>query len=136
MIPGLAMAPSYLNVDLDILSRARLDPIVNYFESAGAVVLVHEKLGPGKFFARVETEGESTTPARHISQLCRLLEKAPPALRPLLAKCSLTFDVGIASGTADPILQFSLPRSLLSRVNAVSVSLAFTVYPYSEQRVI
>jgi hypothetical protein len=128
------MAPEYLNVDLDIVSRSRLDALVAYFEASGALVLAHERLGPRNHVARIEVEAASDTPAPQLSRLCRLLESMPPELRLRLARCSLTMDVGVAGGTEYPARRFSVPPPLLTRLLAQKVTLAFTFYPFSAER--
>lgn len=120
----------FLNVDLDVLSRRRLEPLATALERRG--VFVHY-VGPegsrhGAHFSLTSIAGVSgadtltRTLAGHIAAL-------PPAVRALWdSAASRTFNIGIQAGVRPPSHEVCIASQTIALIAALSARIVITTY--------
>lgn len=123
-------ASSFLNVDLDLRSRADLTPLVDRLEPK-TVVLRAEKYR-GIYVASFELLSfRASTPDGCIAGLAGLIEDLPPAARRLWNGASeRVFDVGIQAGADRQAFKPKIKAATLERVAALRADIVVTIYPY------
>jgi hypothetical protein len=125
------MSGRFLNVDLELTSRAKLDAIVH--ELGENVFVMYSGLPPGKragHFVVMELEELSRfrNPDKFINGLCALLEKLKPSSRRLLKGARKVFDVGYELLPEEKRIEYALAPETLRRVAALGASIAVTCY--------
>lgn len=120
----------FLNVDLEVRSRASLAALVARLE--GRVVVLSSERLRGVHLARFETLGARTaTPDRCIAALVRLVEDLPRPERRLWDGASeRVFDIGIQAGRDGQVFRPKIAASTLARVAALGAGIRVTVYPF------
>ncbi|KAF0175448.1 MAG: hypothetical protein FD161_3343 [Limisphaerales bacterium] len=121
--------PQFLNVDLEVLSKADLAEFAKSFGTRKVSVLYCDRQGAA-FFAALELVTMRRTPEQLLARFCDLLEAMPPSAANLWrAANQRTFDIGIQSGDAQPHLALRISPKTLARVTALGATIAITVYP-------
>ena len=111
-------ATHFLNVDLDVKSRANLAPLVGRMERRA--VVLHSDRRRGVHSARFELLGtRQGTPDQCIAGLARLIEDLPAAERGLWDEASARiFDIGIQAGADGQVFKLKIKAATLERVAA------------------
>jgi hypothetical protein len=119
----------FLNVDLEIRSRAKLDALVAAMSDA-VFVLFSGSVGRSGWLLNLEFGGNcAATPDAYLNALCNLIEHLPPAARRLWDRASKKcFDIGWESIPADRASAFSIAPATLQRIAGLGATLAVTCY--------
>lgn len=119
----------YATVDLDLLSRRSLQPLV---DALGNRVMTLHVGGDGrKHEAHVEliSREESATAERAILGFVRLIKRLPPRARELWdGAARREFNIGIEAGLEPPAFEMRLPARVVRAVNDVNGAIVVTVY--------
>ena len=120
------MEAHFLNVDLEIQSTAKLDPLI---KAMGERVLILHR-GPGTLKRHLLTVEiwQHLDPDTTIHGLCELVEGLPPACRRIWNRAIKEFDVGIEQWPTERCSRFSLRPDTLLRLAALGANLTVTVY--------
>ena len=125
---------TFLNVDLDIWSRAALEPLVEAF--GGHVVVL--RVGPenGRHGAHLEhAKSGSGSVDRAIQRLVKMVERLPPAMRRVWSRAQgREFNVGIQSGMRPHASEFRVEPETLEAIARVKARLVLTVYGAATKR--
>jgi hypothetical protein len=133
------MKPQFLNVDLEIVSRKKLDVLVR--ELGERVFVLYS--GPAARVKRgkrvqhllameIAAAGvmRSRTPDRIIHALCDVIEELSPASRRLWDGAARVFDIGYELRPAGKkLFQLTLKPDTVERVAALGATIAVTCYP-------
>lgn len=117
----------FCNVDLDIFSRARLEPLVAAF---GDSVFVHY-VGPerGMFGAHVALPSYGQSADTLTRDLCRLVARLPPGARRLWNRAKRReFNVGVEAGWEPHSHEIHLEESTIEWVARLGGSIVITTY--------
>ena len=134
--PARRHSPGFRNVDLEILSRVKLDALAAEWEE-NVVVLYSGKgrFGPGPAFLQsrrhlltLETCPEYKDPDRTIHAFCALVEGLSPANRALWDAAHKRFDLGYELCPTEQSIHFALRPDTLARLTALGATLAVSVY--------
>ena len=118
---------TFLNVDLDLESRASLEPILKAFDRK--VVILHSARESRGFVARVELNRFAKDPDRAIRAFCRLLEALPIAARRRWNAARVRdFNVGVQAGMLPFSQEFALSPRTLAAVVRVRGRVVWTIY--------
>ena len=118
--------PHFMNVDLDLKSRADLAPLVARLARRASVL--RSDRHRGLHCATFELlSSRQHTPERCIAGLARLIEGLPVTERRLTQRI---FDVGIQAGADGHVFRPTITTATLARVAALRAALTVTVYPY------
>ena len=128
-------APVFRNVDLEIESVLKLDPLVA--EWGENVFVLYS--GPGRLGSGPAPKGRrrlltlETVPAykdqdRTIHALCALVEKLSPASRSLWDAAQKRFDLGYELRSTEQWTHFALRPDTLARLAALGAALAISLY--------
>lgn len=124
------MESRFLNVDLEIVSRSRLERLEQAVQDSAHAIY----LGPlrrGVFLLSLECSSYPRNADVGIRRLCDAVEGLGPSERRLWKRAlSRTFDVGYSLAEGDKAVQVSLQPATLSRVVAVGATVAFTCYRF------
>jgi hypothetical protein len=116
----------FLNVDLEIFSRTRLDPLVEAFGEKVFVLGVRQ-LGR-LYFASVELN-EAGTPDKLIRRMVALVKKLPRPARSLWNRAkSRDFNIGIEAAARSTAFELRLESQTLEAVTTVDGRIIITVY--------
>ena len=125
------MTPYFMNVDLEIRSISKLEPIIEAFGERVMVVYY----GPGegrKRFLSVECARGYKSPDKTIHALCKIVEELPPAPRRIWDRAHAVFDVGYGLRSNERSSGFSLRPDTLQRVARLGAFLGVTYYRENE----
>ncbi len=120
----------FLNVDLDVLSRRRLEPLATALERRG--LFVHY-VGPegarqGAHFSLTSIAGVSSADAL-MRKLAGHITALPPAVRVLWDNAaSRTFNIGIQAGIQPPSHEICIASQTLALVAALGARVVITTY--------
>lgn len=128
-----ASSTHFLNVDLDVTSRADLTPLVDCLEPK-TVVMRSERLR-GIYFASFELlSSRARTPDQTIAGLARLVEDLPVTGRRLWDRAlARVFDIGIQAGSVWPAYKSKIEAGTLARVAGLRADVIVTVYPHDDE---
>lgn len=125
----VSVKPQFLNVDLEVLSKADPAPLVKAFERKRVSVLFCGDQGE-QYFAAFELFTTRRTLEQLLAGFCDLLETLPPKAATIWKTASRrTFDIGIQSGDTRPVLALRISPTTLARIAALGATIAVTVYP-------
>ena len=129
----------FLNVDLEIFSRARLDPIVDAFGEK--VSVLHVGKWGRRYSAHFELRGSGIHPPaashnrvakeadRLVQRFVGLVKQVPRPVRQLWNKAdSREFNVGIEAAARSRMFELGLEPKTLEAVASVSGRIVITVY--------
>jgi hypothetical protein len=120
----------FLNVDLDVFSRASLDPIVESFGER-VVVLYAGRRGRGysAHFELADSGLSDQQPDMLISRLVRLIKRLPrPARRLWNQADAREFNIGIEAAARSSVFEVRLQPETLAAVAAIGGQVVVTVY--------
>lgn len=122
------MGLRFLNVDLEITSRSKLDALAEELGDRIGVLFI------GKIKSRYrlsfEISGVHRDPDSTILSLCRLIESLSKESRARWDAANKVFDLGFESSEADCRAAFSLRRKTVQAISQLSAEIGVTVYPF------
>jgi len=124
----------FLNVDLDIISRSDLQPLVDAM--GGQIFTLFSGRVKRHFEAHLEVEGSALPSASHLStpeslilRFCKVIRELPPDARRIWDDAKTrSFDIGIGSGKPDRYYWFDLSPKALQAALEVNARIAVTIY--------
>jgi len=118
----------FINVDLDVYSRANLDAVVKAF--GGHVFVLHCGREGRRFGAHLELAGLSLgTPDAVIVRFVRLINRLPPEPRGLWNRAtSRIFNIGVQAGLQPLSLELLVKPATVAGISGVGAGLALTIY--------
>jgi hypothetical protein len=118
----------FLNVDLEIWSAAKLDPMAA--EMGKRVSVLHCGPSPKRNLLAVETATlrSQKDPDSAIHALCTVVESLSPGSRRVWQKARKVFDVGYETESFERLSRFSLRPDTVDRVAKLKAGLAFSYY--------
>jgi hypothetical protein len=121
------MTPYFMNVDLDIESRTKLDVLAS---SMGKNVIVMHcgRIAKKRHLLALESAREHRGPDATIHALCDVVDRLSPAMRQRWDSAKKVFDVGYELRSTERYSRFTLRSDTLQRVVKLSASLAVTYY--------
>ena len=127
--------PQFLNVDLEIQSVSKLEPLAAAMGKR--VMVLHCGLGhkPRLNLLVVEVSGFRKTADSTIHRLCAIVETLPPAAGRLWRGAKKQFDVGWELPPSQRFYQFSLRPETLARIAKLDATLTVTCYPEADENV-
>ena len=119
----------FLNVDLEIESRFRLDPLLEYLSDSVGVHYCGPTPGTKAYLLAVDSARFTKSPGAAILALCASVDRLPPPGRRLwdLAQ-RRTFDVGYEMEARARTITFRLKPEILRRLADLGATLAVTCY--------
>jgi hypothetical protein len=129
LLTDQGMKPLFLNVDLDIVSRKNLDPLIVAMGSR-VVVLHHERVpGSRNYFLRVErNRATKGTPESVTRELCNIIDALSPTARRVWQSARKEFNIGYELRVGERYSGFSLRPETLARVAQLGANLGVTYY--------
>jgi len=124
----------FLNVDLEIESRTKLDSLV---AAMGKKVSVLHS-GPGfkrPHLVSLESSREHKSADGTIHALCAVVESLPPAAHRVWNAAHKEFDVGYELRLSERSSHFTLRQDTLERMARLGATLGVTYYPGEKNRV-
>jgi hypothetical protein len=121
---------TFLNVDLDVVSRTRLDPLVAAF--GRKVFVLHVSTQGPPYEAHLELEGShwpKTEPDAIITKFVALIAALPARARRFWDGArSREFNIGIQAGVVPRVHELRLKPRTLEAVAAVGATVVITTY--------
>lgn len=118
----------FLNVDLDIYSRTKLEPLVAAFGEN--VFVLYAGRERGLYSAHLELAGYCKTADAAIRSLAALVCRLPPAKRKLWnAATTRDFNIGVQSAARDRPFEMELAAPTIRLVSSLNARVVVTVYP-------
>lgn len=125
--------PTFITLDVDIVSEEDLTPLASYFEEP-AFVLGNQCVD-GLFYLSLEPcwfAADEKTPENCAKFFVEEIAKLPRELKDLWNRAkSKTFDFGFESGNALPYYKGEISQETLAKVVAVGANLIITIYQIS-----
>jgi hypothetical protein len=116
-----------LNVDLELVGTAELDPLLQRF-SVSACVL-RDSNESGRRTVWLELEGESFDANGTLVRFAELVAGLPRDMRALWDRCDdRCLNVGIQAGTTPHDAAFRIEAGTVARLAGIAARLEFTVY--------
>jgi hypothetical protein len=128
MIQSVLDKTKFLNVDLDISSKADLQPLVSAMGRKVSLSFVGRvKRG---FQAHMDLAiGNPKSPETAIVQYCKLIQRLPPEARELWdAAKTRTFDIGIEAPRPNNYFWSAISAKAIRATSEVNAQIAVTVY--------
>jgi len=125
-----AMAPYFLNVDLDIVSKTKLNSLAR--DLGERVIVLH--LGPlrRQHFLALESSKSHKGPDATIHALCSAIESLSPRSRQIWTASRKDFNVGYELRATERSLHFTLRPDTLHRVAMLGATLTVTCYRFDD----
>lgn len=128
MVAAHPSSPEFLNVDLELESRRKLDPLIEAF--GGRVMVLHKDLRRGYHYAIFEVSAQSRGPNATIRAFVKLVERLPAEARALWnAARRRDFDIGIDIGKGRHVPVVALSPDTVRSASGVGASILVTCYP-------
>ena len=122
------MTPCFLNVDLDIESRSRLDSLAADMGKRVFVLQSGPATNATRHLLRLECSRTHKGPDATIHTLCSAVEKLSPASRRIWDAARKEFNVGYELRSSERLSWFTLRPDTLLRVASLGASLTVTYY--------
>ena len=124
----------FLNVDLELVSRADLAPLLT--ELATATLTLRDSIANGQQTVWLELDGGNPPDADHaVSRFVTLVRALSPAARKIWNGCDdRCFNIGVQSGATLHATAFRLSAGSISGIAEVGARLEFTVYGSDQTR--
>ena len=124
------MAPYFLNVDLDIVSKTKLDSLAR--DLGEKVIVLH--IGPlgRQHFLALESSKSHKGPDATIHALCSAVENLSPRAQRIWTASRKDFNVGYELRAAERSLHFTLRPDTLHRVARLGATLTVTCYRFDD----
>ena len=122
------MQPYFLNVDLEIESASKLDPLA--VEMGKRVIVLHSGPAskPKQHLLVLESSRQHRGPDATIHALCLAVERLSPASRRVWNAARREFDVGYELRPSERSSRFTMRSDTLERVARLGASLAVSYY--------
>jgi hypothetical protein len=118
---------TFLNVDLDLLASASLDPLASAF--GRNAFLLHAGRAGRHYAARFELATSPRDPDRVIQEFVKLIQRLPRAARAMWNRAQVReLNIGIQAGATPYAYQFRLQPETLAQAARVNAHVAVTVY--------
>jgi hypothetical protein len=134
----ISTPPSFITLDVDIVSEEDLTPLANYFEEP-AFVLGNQKVD-NLYYLGLEPcwfSEEDRTPEHCAKFFIQMISGLPEELAGLWSRAkSKTFDFGFESGDSQPYYRSEISQETLAKIVNVGASFTITIYqqcPSEEQ---
>ena len=124
------MAPYFLNVDLDIISRAKLDSLAR--DLGKKVIVLHSGPMRRQHFLVLESSRSRKGPDATIHALCSAVERLSPAARRIWTAARKDFNVGNELRASERSFRFTLRPDTLERVATLGATLTVTCYRFDD----
>ena len=123
----------FLNVDLDIYSKADLHPLVTALGKK--VVVLHVGRIRQTHSAHLELAKITKTADATIRGFCSLIEALPQLERGLWNAAKVRdFNIGVQAGTQPHSTEFDLPPEALKAAHELGARIVFTVYAHEQPK--
>lgn len=117
----------FLNVDLDLKSKADLAPLVA--KLGRKVVVLHERKERGAYYVSLELSKQQASPEACMAAFAKLIEALPrPERRLWDAAASRRFDVGVQADGEGVVFVTPIKAATLGRIAKVGGEIVTTVY--------
>lgn len=120
------MKTQFLNVDLEITSRSRLDPLLAELGKLVCVVQAHRVRG--RNILTLESCRSHRGPDGAVHALCSAIERLSPASKRLWKAARKEFDIGYDLEVSGRSARVTLRPDTLKRIAALGGRLTFTFY--------
>lgn len=120
------MNPHFLNVDLEITSRLRLDPLLA--EIGKRLCVLHAGRVRGRNILILESCKSHPGPDAAVKALCLVIERLSPASKRLWKTARKEFDVGYDLYPSERSARVILRRDTLERITSLGANLTLTLY--------
>jgi hypothetical protein len=129
-VPPLERSPTqYCNVDLDIVSQAPLDGLVQAFGEDVVVLYVGGRGRSYEAHLELSHRHPARTAERAITRFVRLIKRVPPRYRRVWDRArSREFNVGIEAGLEPHAFELCVSRRALEAITEVDAAMVITVY--------
>jgi cob(I)alamin adenosyltransferase len=117
----------FLNVDLEITSRSKLD--LFSVEIKKKTFVLYSGRQSQKNLLILECCGSPKNANAAIDTLCAIIEKVSPAARRIWDSAEKIFDIGWESEKGDQSSRIQLKSATLKRITALGATIAVTHYP-------
>jgi hypothetical protein len=134
MGPGFHVAPCFLNVDLDIISRSKLDPLATAMGKR--VIVLHSGPTKKQHLLVLESSRSHKGPDATIHAFCAIIESLPPEARRVWTAAKKVFNVGYELRFAERSLSFTLRPDTLQRLSALGATLTVTCYYFGDPKLV
>jgi hypothetical protein len=124
------MAPYFLNVDLDVISKTKLDALARALGKR--VIVLHNGMMRRQHVLVLESSRSHKGPDATIHALCSAAESLSPAARRLWTASRKDFNIGYELRFAERSLHFTLRPDTLHRVAMLRATLTVTCYRFNE----
>lgn len=121
---------TYLNTDLDLVSKHDLTALATFFESRGMWLLPVTHGNDGLWYATFEMHTDDTEPEPHIAAMLSVAESLKEPYHTTWTNCaSREFNIGYGCGNEPWAFNQRLSSELLGRIAAINADLRITLYP-------
>jgi hypothetical protein len=118
----------YITTDLDFESIEDLSPIVEEFGER--LLPSHNQWVDDKYLVVMAYPADYDTPEETVASYCGILEGLSESSKALWRGCHYrVLDIAFESGETPSRFYSQLPDSLISRLGALSISIAISIYP-------
>ena len=125
----------YITTDLDFVSKTELSSIVN--ELGEQALPSHYDWVKDKYFVVLASPSDHNEPEKTIAEFCGIIEGLSENAKKLWFGCEKRVaDIAFESGKRPNNLSCKLSEELITRLNALKMSIVITIYPigqYSNQ---
>ena len=123
-------ATHFLNVDLELVTRADVDALLAHW---GSLVMLRDSVEDGTRTIWIELEEDRRAVEPTLDAFLSLVETLPDSLQRMWDDCDVRcFSVGIQAGTSPHAEVFSIASGTLRRIADIQASVVFTVYGVAE----
>lgn len=123
------MNSCFRNVDLEIRSISRLEPLIEEMGDRVSVLFYGTEKGRRRLLS-VESSIRKQTPDTCLRHLCRIVQSLSPDARKIWDRSRCVFDIGFDFDPNDRSSHFSLDPKTVKRVAALGATLATTCYTF------
>jgi len=122
----------YLNVDLEVRSRANLMPLVDALRPR--LFVLNARRVRGAFFASFEISGLTLPPDAAIRRFAQVLSGLPPSVRRLWKSAhDRVFDIGLERTAGRGIFSLALRPETVKTIARMNARVAFTLYSHGRR---
>ncbi len=122
---------TYLNTDLEIVSKEDISPIIQAF--GNKVCILNQENREDYYFASLETNSNVISANLTAEYFCDLIEQLPRDIRSIWDNCdSRILDIGYECGTLPRYYRSELKSTTVQRIAEAKMSIVTTIYPLSE----
>jgi len=121
-------SPSYITLDVDVISKSSLTPLAEYLEDRSIVLGCREV--EGNFYLSFEPNYDKNhSPETNAKLILNELSTLPIHLKEIWSNAtSRTFNFGFESGTIEPYYFSVISSSILKEIAELNASITITIY--------